>query len=64
MSQVQSDVVTLLRTRHKIKTGMDDDFSVRDLTEIIKTAQETTGSITLLLAIVAGISLLVGASVS
>ena len=60
VSQVQSDVVTLLRTRHKIKTGMDDDFSVRDLTEIIKTAQETTGSITLLLAIVAGISLLVG----
>ena len=60
VSQVQSDVVTLLRTRHKIKTGADDDFSVRDLTEIIKTAQETTGSITLLLAIVAGISLLVG----
>lgn len=60
VSQVQSDVVTLLRTRHKIKTGDDDDISVRDLTEIIKTAQETTGSITLLLAIVAGISLLVG----
>ena len=60
VSQVQSDVVTLLRIRHKIKAGTDDDFSVRDLTEIIKTAQETTGSITMLLAIVAGISLLVG----
>jgi len=60
VSQVQSDVVTLLRTRHKIRTGEDDDFTVRDLTEIIKTAQETTGSITLLLAIIAGISLLVG----
>lgn len=60
VSQVQSDVITLLRTRHKIRTGEDDDFTVRDLTEIIKTAQETTGSITLLLAIIAGISLLVG----
>ncbi|MCH3950097.1 MAG: ABC transporter permease [Acidaminococcus sp.] len=60
IDQVQSDVVTLLRQRHKIKNGEDDDFSVRNLAEIIKTAQETTGSITLLLAIVAAISLLVG----
>ena len=60
IEQVQSDVVTLLRQRHKIRTGEDDDFSVRNLAEIIKTAQETTGSITLILAIIAAISLLVG----
>ena len=60
IEQVQSDVVTLLRQRHKIRAGEDDDFSVRNLAEIIKTAQETTGSITLLLAIIAAISLLVG----
>ena len=60
IEQVQSDVVTLLRQRHKIRTGEDEDFSVRNLAEIIKTAQETTGSITLLLAIIAAISLLVG----
>ena len=60
IEQVQSDVVTLLRQRHKIRTGEDDDFSVRNLAEIIKTAQETTGSLTLLLAIIAAISLLVG----
>ena len=60
IEQVQSDVVTLLRQRHKIRTGEDDDFSVRNLAEIIKTAKETTGSITLLLAIIAAISLLVG----
>ena len=60
IEQVQSDVVTLLQQRHKIRTGEDDDFSVRNLAEIIKTAQETTGSITLLLAIIAAISLLVG----
>ncbi len=60
IEQVQSDVDTLLRQRHKIRTGEDDDFSVRNLAEIIKTAQETTGSITLLLAIIAAISLLVG----
>ena len=60
IEQVQSDVVTLLRQRHKIRTAEADDFSVRNLAEIIKTAQETTGSITLLLAIIAAISLLVG----
>ena len=60
IEQVQSDVVTLLRQRHKIRTGDDDDFSARNLAGIIKTAQETTGSITLLLAIIAAISLLVG----
>ena len=60
IEQVQSDVVTLLRQRHKIRTGEDEDSSVRNLAEIIKTAQETTGSITLLLAIIAAISLLVG----
>lgn len=60
IDQVQSDIITLLRTRHKIRTGEDDDFTVRNLAEIIKTAEETTGSITLLLAIIAGISLLVG----
>ena len=60
IEQVQSDVVTLLRQRHKIRTGEDDDFSVRNLAEIITPAQETTGSITLLLAIIAAISLLVG----
>ena len=60
IEQVQSDVVTLLRQRHKIRTGEDDDFSVRNLAEIIKTAQEPTGSIPLLLAIIAAISLLVG----
>ena len=60
IDQVQSDIVTLLRQRHKIRTGDDDDFTVRNLAELIKTAQETTGNITLLLAVVAAISLLVG----
>jgi putative ABC transport system permease protein len=39
---------------------MDDDFTVRNLAALIETVQETTGNITLLLAIIAAISLLVG----
>ena len=60
INQAQADVEELLRQRHKIREGMDDDFTVRNLAALIETVQETTGNITLLLAIIAAISLLVG----
>jgi putative ABC transport system permease protein len=60
IDKVQEDVTALLRTRHHLATGVDDDFSVRNLAAIMATAQETTGMITLLLGIIASISLLVG----
>jgi putative ABC transport system permease protein len=56
----QSDIITILRQRHKIREGMDDDFTVRNLAALLETVQETTGTITLLLAIIAAISLVVG----
>lgn len=60
IDKVQEDVTALLRTRHHLATGADDDFTVRNLAAIMATAQETTGMITLLLGIIASISLLVG----
>ncbi len=60
INQAQADVEELLRQRHKIREGMDDDFTVRNLAALIETVQETTGNITILLAIIAAISLLVG----
>lgn len=60
MDQVQEDIETLLRQRHKITADKEDDFHVRNLTSLMETMTQTTTMITLLLGSVAGISLLVG----
>jgi len=60
MDQVQEQVETLLRQRHHIVGGKDDDFHVRNLTSLMQTMSETTSMITLLLGSIAGISLIVG----
>lgn len=60
MDQVQEDIETLLRQRHKITAGKEDDFHVRNLTSLMETMTQTTTMITLLLGSVAGISLIVG----
>lgn len=60
MDQVQEDIESLLRVRHRIKSGMDDDFSIRNLSAVMETMMETTGTITILLGNIAAISLLVG----
>ena len=51
---------TLLRDRHHIAHGADDDFSIRNLTEIASAQQEGTKTLTTLLASIAAVSLLVG----
>lgn len=60
INQVQSDVTTLLRARHKLTGTMQDDFSVRNMVAIMETADQTTSMITALLGVVASLSLLVG----
>lgn len=60
MDRVQEDIENLLRVRHKIKSGMEDDFSIRNLSAVMETMMETTGTITILLGNIAAISLLVG----
>ena len=57
---VQEQVETLLRQQHKIQPGAEDDFSVRNIAEIIATRTETTRIMSLLLGAVASISLIVG----
>jgi putative ABC transport system permease protein len=59
MDSVQSEIADLLRTRHRI-TGPQDDFTVRNLNNIVQTAQGVTQTMTLLLSGVAAVSLLVG----
>jgi putative ABC transport system permease protein len=50
----------LLRQRHKLLADQEDDFTIRNLTEIADTASASAGTLSLLLAAVAGVSLLVG----
>ncbi|MCX6271528.1 MAG: ABC transporter permease [Bacteroidetes bacterium] len=54
------EITAILRQNHKIKAGDEDDFSVRSQQELIKTLSSTSQILTVLLAIIAGISLLVG----
>lgn len=60
LNRVKSDVTYLLRERRRISAGEDDDFSVRDMTEIADMLTSTTTIMTMLLGAVAGVSLLVG----
>ena len=50
----------LLRQRHRLQPGQDDDFTLRNLTEILQTREESSRVMALLLAAVASVSLLVG----
>lgn len=60
MDEVQSNIEKLLRQRHRIRAGAEDDFNVRNLTSLMETMTSTTTMITLLLGAIAGISLIVG----
>ena len=60
INQAQEDITTLLRMRHKLPLMTPDDFKVQNMVAVMATADATTGMITLLLGVVAALSLLVG----
>jgi putative ABC transport system permease protein len=60
MPGVEAEMDALLRDRHRIRTDADPDFTIRNLTAVAETAQETTKMLTLLLGAIASISLVVG----
>lgn len=60
MNQVQGEIETLLRQRHRIVGNKEDDFNVRNLTSLMETMNETTTMLTLFLGSIAAISLIVG----
>ncbi len=53
-------IKSLLRERHRLRDGETNDFSVSNLTDIASTAATATRALTVLLASIAGVSLLVG----
>ncbi|MBZ5523008.1 MAG: ABC transporter permease [Acidobacteriia bacterium] len=56
----QAQITSLLRDRHRIRAGQDDDFSVRNLADVAQLADKSSSIMTLLLASIAGVSLIVG----
>lgn len=60
IENVKASLTALFQERRRIKMGEEDDFSVRDMREMVQTLTSTTKMLTLLLGAVATISLLVG----
>lgn len=55
-----TEIQKILRTSHKLTKGTEDDFSVRTQAELISTFSSTSQTLTVLLTVIAGISLIVG----
>jgi putative ABC transport system permease protein len=60
LNPVQQQIIELLRQRHKITPGKDDDFTVRNQQEIAEMATAQSKTMTLLLGAIAAVSLVVG----
>ncbi len=59
-SQTIDEITEILRTQHKLRDGEEDNFTIRSMQELAEMISSTSSMMTVLLAAVAGISLLVG----
>ena len=60
MLEAESQIRELLRQRHKLQPFQEDDFTVRNLVELLQTQEESSRVMTYLLAAIASVSLFVG----
>jgi len=60
LASVQEDIDSTLRAEHKIQAGDDDDFQTQNLASILEASKAAIGAFTVLLAAIAGVSLVVG----
>lgn len=60
LDYVQGEIESLLRQRHNIRPGAEDDFNVRNISQIVATRNATTSMMSKMLGAVAGICLIVG----
>jgi len=60
MQEVENQINDLLRQRHRIQPNQENDFTVRNLTEVMSSAEQSAGVMSLLLGAIASISLIVG----
>ena len=60
MAQAKAELAAILRARHGLLRNQADDFTVRDQTQVAEMAEQTAGTLTMLLGSIAAISLVVG----
>jgi putative ABC transport system permease protein len=60
MAEAENQIRALLRQRHRLQPFQDDDFWLRNLSEVLQTQEESSRVMTYLLAAIASVSLLVG----
>jgi len=60
MEKAEAEMEILIRASHRLGKGEENDFHIRNQTDIIETASSVTGFLTVLLGSIAGVSLLVG----
>ena len=60
LEDVMEQLTALLRQRHRIREGQDDDFHIRNQQDMLEMATSTAETMTVLLGAIAGVSLLVG----
>ncbi|HKW92919.1 MAG TPA: ABC transporter permease [Methylomirabilota bacterium] len=60
MKEAENEVRELLRQRHRLQPSQDDDFNVRNLSEVLQSQEAASRVLTMLLAAIASVSLLVG----
>jgi putative ABC transport system permease protein len=60
MKEAETQINALLRQRHRIQPNQENDFTVRNLTEVMATAEQSANVMSLLLGAIASISLIVG----
>ena len=60
MDQAQAEVTSLLRQRHRLQAGQEDDFTVRNLSEVFAARQTSAHIMSILLGAIASVSLVVG----
>jgi len=60
MHQAEEEIRALLRQRHRLPPGREDDFLMRNLSEVLQAQEQSSAVLTWLLATIASVSLLVG----
>jgi putative ABC transport system permease protein len=60
MTQARSEIALILRQRHRLAADADDDFTVTDMTEVTQMITQVSRLMTILLTVIASISLIVG----
>jgi len=60
LPQARQEITAILRQRHRLAPGADDDFTVTDMTEVTQMITQVSRSMTMLLIVIASISLVVG----